>query len=318
MCHGQAACRVGRRADPVRWRPGSGGRRCVRRRGRRCGTDRRRWRTFGRGLAGSGVRFGVGCGALSTFIGDVGWPSEPVTCPHPPRASRSWVRESPAPLSGRPGFGRTPPMRGCVKHDRSVRWLPSTRPATCGPAPLMEPTPTLDSGGWLSYLQISLFRQPMGGQSYMRLKRAIAVLTATAVSVIGLSLVAASPAAAGTWRAYGNTNPITSSSSTWRCAATKTISTNVLAQVCAIRSEEGSGVQGAVIVRNNRSSLYSVDASMDLKNSSGVVLGGWACPSSGVGANSWSVCFGSTLIQHNSVNSLGWAKGEYLGISPNV
>lgn len=189
---------------------------------------------------------------------------------------------------------------------------------TCGPAPLMEPTPTLDSGGWLSYLQISLFRQPMGGQSYMRLKRAIAVLTATAVSVIGLSLVAASPAAAGTWRAYGNTNPITSSSSTWRCAATKTISTNVLAQVCAIRSEEGSGVQGAVIVRNNRSSLYSVDASMDLKNSSGVVLGGWACPSSGVGANSWSVCFGSTLIQHNSVNSLGWAKGEYLGISPNV
>ncbi|MEU4254493.1 hypothetical protein AB0F15_44600 [Amycolatopsis sp. NPDC026612] len=129
---------------------------------------------------------------------------------------------------------------------------------------------------------------------------------------------AASAAATGSWHAYGNTNPITSSASTWSCAGSKALTTNVLAQVCAIRSPGHASVQGAVIVRNNRSSLYSVAAAMDLYTSSGDKLGDWACASSGVGANSWSVCFGSTLAERSSVNSVGIANGVNLGISSNV
>ncbi|MEV1047614.1 hypothetical protein [Streptomyces sp. NPDC049916] len=123
-------------------------------------------------------------------------------------------------------------------------------------------------------------------------------------------------AESGTWRPYGNTNPITSSSSTWRCAGSRTLATNVIAQVCAIRSPGGGAVQGAVIVRNDRSSLYSVQAAMDLYTSSEINLGTWSCSSSGVGANSWSVCFGQTVTQSSPVDSVGIANGVSLGISP--
>ncbi|MGN9758214.1 hypothetical protein [Streptomyces sp. SD31] len=147
----------------------------------------------------------------------------------------------------------------------------------------------------------------------------LAALAMTGAIVGGTLLVTATPASAatGSWRAYGNTNPITSSSSTWRCAGTKALATDVGAQVCAVRSASGASVQGAVIVRNNRSSLYSVAAAMDLYNSSGK-LGEWVCSSSGVGANSWSVCFGQTLSQSGSVDSVGIANGVNLGISPKV
>ncbi|WP_328664440.1 hypothetical protein [Streptomyces sp. NBC_00328] len=77
-------------------------------------------------------------------------------------------------------------------------------------------------------------------------------------------------------------------------------------------------MQAAVIVRNNRSSLYGATAAMDLYTSSGTYLGDWACESSGVGANSWSVCFGKTLTQSSQVNSYGAANGAALGQSPNV
>ncbi|QLD28161.1 hypothetical protein HXZ27_31405 [Micromonospora carbonacea subsp. aurantiaca] len=155
----------------------------------------------------------------------------------------------------------------------------------------------------------------------MRITRMAARFTAVASTVLGLSLATAGPAAAteaGSWRAYGNTNPITSSPSTWHCASTKTVVTDVLAQVCAIRSSGGGAVQAAVIVRNNRSSLYSVTAAMDLYTSSGGYLGDWVCSSSGVGANSWSVCFGRTLTQSSPVNSVGAANGVGLGKSSNV
>ncbi|KDN23326.1 hypothetical protein [Amycolatopsis rifamycinica] len=150
-------------------------------------------------------------------------------------------------------------------------------------------------------------------------RRTLAGLTVIAAG-LGLGVATASPAAAatGTWRAYGNTNPITSSSATWHCAGSKTIATSVVAQVCAIRSAGGGAVQGAVIVRNNRSALFSVDASMDLYTSSSTKLGFWSCASSGVGANSWSVCFGQTLTQSSSVDSAGTAKGVGLGVSPFV
>jgi len=155
----------------------------------------------------------------------------------------------------------------------------------------------------------------------MRATRMGAGLTVAITAVLGLSLATAGPAAAtdaGAWRAYGNTNPITSSSSTWHCASSQTVATNVLAQVCAIRSSGGGGVQAAVIVRNNRSSLYGAEARMDLYTSSGTRLGDWACASSGVGANSWSVCFGTTLSQSSQVNSVGGLNGVNLGLSPNV
>ncbi|RRQ81119.1 hypothetical protein CQW39_04750 [Streptomyces griseofuscus] len=154
----------------------------------------------------------------------------------------------------------------------------------------------------------------------MRVTRMVAALTAAVTATLGLSLATAGSAAAaggGSWHAYGNTNPITSSSSTWRCAGTVPVATDVSAQVCAIRSSGGGAVQGAVIVRNNRSSLYSVQAAMDLATPS-ASLGAWACPSSGVGATSWSVCFGPTLSQSGPVNSVGEANNVNLGMSPNV
>ncbi len=53
-------------------------------------------------------------------------------------------------------------------------------------------------------------------------------------------------------------------------------------------------VQGAVIVRNSNNYLYSVSASLDFyRDERAGFVGSWACSSSGVGANSWSVCFGS-------------------------
>jgi hypothetical protein len=86
----------------------------------------------------------------------------------------------------------------------------------------------------------------------------VAGLTAAITAALGLSLATAGPAAAtesgtrtqglavaeasGTWRAYGNTNPITSSTSTWKCGSSTTVATNVIAQVCAIRSSSGSSV----------------------------------------------------------------------------
>ncbi|MDX8032507.1 hypothetical protein SK803_20025 [Lentzea sp. BCCO 10_0856] len=149
----------------------------------------------------------------------------------------------------------------------------------------------------------------------MRAKRTIAVISA----LLGLILSTAVPASAatGTWVPYGNDNPITGSASKWVCAASKTISTNVVAQVCAIRSpNSGDYVQGAVIVRNNRSSLFSTTASVEVRDRFTLdTLGIWECPSSGVGANSWSVCFGSTTHWLYQVYALGYAKGEYLNMT---
>lgn len=155
----------------------------------------------------------------------------------------------------------------------------------------------------------------------MRVARSVAGLAAAITAVLGTGVATAGSAVAtesGVWRAYGNVNPITDSTSTWRCTSTKAIATNVGAQVCAIRSASGSSVQAAVIVRNNGSGLYAATARMDLVNSYSVYRGDWECPSSGVAANSWSVCFGRTLTEINGVNSAGSASGTALGVSPYV
>lgn len=147
----------------------------------------------------------------------------------------------------------------------------------------------------------------------MRITRAIAGATAALTAVLGLSLATAGSASAaggGSWHAYGNTNPITSSSSTWVCGDTKTIASGVGAQVCAIRSVGGGSVQGAVIVRNNRSALYSASAEVTLHDWSASIT--WGCASSGVAANSWSVCFTTTLPDDYLVYASGSANGVTL------
>ncbi|MFF9484631.1 hypothetical protein [Streptomyces sp. NPDC014676] len=158
----------------------------------------------------------------------------------------------------------------------------------------------------------------------MRFTRMAAGSTAIVTAALGLSLATAGPASAadGNWRAYGDTNPITSSSSTWKCGSTEQIATNVGAQVCAIRSASGTSVQGAVIVRNNTSRLVEVSATVILWNPSGSEAGTWSCSRSGVGANSWSVCFGETITKSGSVRASGatTAAGqtEGIGVSPYV
>jgi hypothetical protein len=83
------------------------------------------------------------------------------------------------------------------------------------------------------------------------------------------------------------------------------------------RAPGGHSVQGAVIVRNNRSSLYTANADTDLVSAAGLVKF-WHCATSGVGAHSWSVCFGQTLTVSDLVNSAGWVNDTFLGISPNI
>ncbi|WP_328998008.1 hypothetical protein OHA18_26525 [Kribbella sp. NBC_00709] len=100
----------------------------------------------------------------------------------------------------------------------------------------------------------------------------------------------------GAWRAYGNTNPITSSSSTWRCTKSVGAGWNINAQLCAVRSAFSAGAQAAVIVRNNSGDLVSAEAYAELwDDPHGEEIASWACGKSGVAANSWSVCFGHTV-----------------------
>jgi hypothetical protein len=73
-----------------------------------------------------------------------------------------------------------------------------------------------------------------------------------------------------------------------------------------------------VIVRNNRSSLYSLDAEVTIRNVFNTVLGTWNCPSSGVAGNSWSVCFGSSFGHTGPVHAYGSAYSVSLGVTGDV
>ncbi|MGA5304847.1 hypothetical protein ACPCHT_33405 [Nucisporomicrobium flavum] len=138
-------------------------------------------------------------------------------------------------------------------------------------------------------------------------------------AVAGVSVATAGPAAAadraGVWRAYGNTNPIDSSSSRWYCAGTKSIASDVGAQVCGIKAPSGIAIQTAVIVRNNRSSSYAVEAAADLTTPDTGFVARWVCSRSAVARDSWSVCFGETREQHLfPVEVRGGANGVNLGL----
>jgi len=144
---------------------------------------------------------------------------------------------------------------------------------------------------------------------------------AVVIGVLGLGLASAGPAAAtqaGNWRAFGNTNPITSTSDTtwWSCGHTISVATDVLAQVCVVKNIRGTARQGAVIVRNNRPGLYGAEAAVDLSTIDEGFYDRWICPRSGVGANSWSVCFGSTVLTENGMWAHGGVNGVDLPVSP--
>ncbi|MEV6848718.1 hypothetical protein [Actinoplanes sp. NPDC051411] len=78
------------------------------------------------------------------------------------------------------------------------------------------------------------------------------------------------------------------------CGTTQPVDTNLLVQVCAVRSKNLENVESAVIVRNNRSGMYGTEVAAALyEEYSGYVLARSTCPNSGVAPNSWSVCFGT-------------------------
>ncbi|WIV52882.1 hypothetical protein [Amycolatopsis nalaikhensis] len=151
----------------------------------------------------------------------------------------------------------------------------------------------------------------VGNGEKMRKNLSSAGLGALGLSVfLGVTLAtagtaAASAASTGTWRPYGNTNPILSSASHWNCTPTVESPSGIKWQVCAVRTVSGTGVQGAVIVRNNRSTSTSMAATVRLQASD--LDRTWTCGRSGVAANSWSVCFGSTITQLGGVTVTGIA-----------
>nr|WP_221375819.1 hypothetical protein [Actinoplanes polyasparticus] len=138
----------------------------------------------------------------------------------------------------------------------------------------------------------------------MTFKNLAVWVAATSIVALGLPLVTASPASAapGSWRAYGSDNPTSTGTSSWRCANdSRSIATDVIAQVCAVRGS-GNAVQGAVIVQNRRSTYFSADAMLDLwRTNSNVWHGSWSCSSSSVAPRSFSVCFGKTVEDGNRV-----------------
>jgi hypothetical protein len=157
------------------------------------------------------------------------------------------------------------------------------------------------------------------------LKRSAAVIAAVA----GVGLAAADPASAslppgaggqGTWQAFGNTNPITSSSSSWFCASSHQIGVDVTAQVCVIISRDHSVVQPAVIVRNDKPVEYDAQATMDLVAvDDGGQSASYVCVLSGVAAHSWSVCFGNSVPNNSRVFAHGTAGNSVdLGTSPEI
>ncbi|PRY38924.1 hypothetical protein [Umezawaea tangerina] len=113
-------------------------------------------------------------------------------------------------------------------------------------------------------------------------------------TVLGTGWVGAGSAAAatGSWVAYKK-SPFEVGTSTWHCGQTWPVGSNLLAQVCVVRTADEHYAQSAVIVRNNNSFLVGMTAQSDLSRGDEFV-DRWSCASSGVAANSWSVCFGAT------------------------
>jgi hypothetical protein len=134
----------------------------------------------------------------------------------------------------------------------------------------------------------------------MRVKRTFAGLTSVAAAAVGVIVTVQGPALAddaapAVWRSYGNTAP---PASAWNCGASDSFDSGAVAQACIVVTADHRWAQGAVIVRNNRDSLYGAEVAMITEGetaSSTVVDERWACPNSGIAAHTWSVCFTSTF-----------------------
>jgi hypothetical protein len=130
----------------------------------------------------------------------------------------------------------------------------------------------------------------------MHKKYALMLLSAMGALAVDFSLPRQAMAA---WQPYGNTNPITSTSSNngwiWKCGPTKEVTSSILSQVCLVRTSDKRYLRGAVIVRNNRSSLFNSYANVKVADSISTIRSS-SCSSSGVGANSWSVCYGGDFF----------------------
>jgi hypothetical protein len=157
----------------------------------------------------------------------------------------------------------------------------------------------------------------------MRLRRWAVRAMAVATVVAGLGLVTAGPAAAteelrGRWVPYGDTYPVTVGTSRWSCTAEKPVVSNVKAQICAVRTADGRYVQGAVIIRNDRSGLFRAAVALMMKRETGPWDRRWTCPNSGVGAHSWSVCFGDSFYSYADFVKVAQSgiNGTHYGESP--
>ncbi|MEV6844142.1 hypothetical protein [Actinoplanes sp. NPDC051411] len=162
----------------------------------------------------------------------------------------------------------------------------------------------------------------------MKFKR-LAAYAAAAVTVAVTAVAGANPASAadpaGNWRAYGNTSPTLHSPSVWVCGDTAPITSGVVAQACVVRGKgdppdvESTLVQAAVIVRNNRSGVYTAEAAAELDTWPGLQFyKRWICPASGIAPNSWSVCFGVTFNYFDRMQAKGGVNGTSLPTSPEV
>jgi hypothetical protein len=156
----------------------------------------------------------------------------------------------------------------------------------------------------------------------MRLKTLAAAATAVITAALGLSVLTAGPATAstaadpraGVWRSY-ESDPI---GSRWYCRNTATsIGADISGRPCIIHSANGQSVQGAVVILNNRSTVVPVVAAVNVYDFDGK-YGEWHCSRSGVGARSWSVCFGETIDPGWYPQTHGGANGVDLGYSPAI
>jgi hypothetical protein len=143
------------------------------------------------------------------------------------------------------------------------------------------------------------------------------------MGALAIDFTLARRAMATDWKDYGNINPIGSSPLTWTCTTRtqfdpgKKIDTGIYGKVCLVRSFDGQNLQGAIIVRNYNSYLYSTGASGTLFNIDGNPITTWECPQSSVGANSWSVCFGNIFKYPYLASATGFFSNHTrLGLTP--
>ena len=101
----------------------------------------------------------------------------------------------------------------------------------------------------------------------MKPKQVATSVAVTALLGLGVAVADPAPAAAGSWTPYRTTNPIKSSADYWACGPTDEFDTDVYAQACAVRSSsDNRKVRMAIIVKNNRPSLYGAEAAGILRN----------------------------------------------------